>query len=86
MFLRAIFASSAICFTCLTNSRLLSSVRAGMTRKMTSPLLFGVRPILASKMAFSISPNILLSNGFIDYCLASGIEILASCFNGVGAP
>ena len=39
-----------------------------------------------SKIAFSIPPKIPLSKGLIINCLASGIEILASCFNGVGAP
>ena len=43
-----IFASSAILFAGLTYSFLVSSVKAGIFNMITSPLLFGVNPILAS--------------------------------------
>jgi len=46
--------------------------------------LFGVSPILDSNIAFSINESVDLSNGLICNCLASGIEITANCFNGVG--
>ena len=53
---------------------------------IVSPLLFGVRPILASNIAFSIALKHYLSNGLMQSCLASGIDILASCLSGVSAP
>ena len=47
---------------------------------ITSPLLFGVSPIFASYIPFSIADKQLLSKGFICNIRASGTEILASCF------
>ena len=41
---------------------------------------------LGKAIAFSIADKQLLSNGLINNCLASGTDIVASCFNGVGTP
>ena len=49
-------------------------------------MLLGVTPKLASKIAFSIAPRHDLSNGLIDNCLASGIDIFAKLLSGVGTP
>ena len=65
---------------------LVSSVKAGIFKIIISPLLLGVKPIFASYIPFSIAPIELLSNGLIQSCLASGIEIVASCFKGVSTP
>lgn len=86
IFLKAIFASSAKALTCFTKSFLLSSVSGGITINTTSPLLLGVTPKFASKIAFSIAPRHDLSNGLIDSCLASGTDIFAKLLSGVGVP
>ena len=86
IFLIAILPSSAYSFVCLTSSLLLSSVKGGIVINTLSPLLLGVTPRLASNMAFSIAPRILLSNGLIFICLASGTDIVASCLTWVGVP
>ena len=86
IFLKAILISSAACFACLTYSFLVSSVKAGIFKIIISPLLFGVKPILASYIPFSIALKALLSKGLIANCLASGIEIFANCFICVGSP
>ncbi len=42
--------------------------------------------IYEANIAFSIPLKQLLSNGLINNCLASGTEIVASCFKGVKLP
>ena len=81
-----ILPSSAYSFTCFTSSFLLSSVKAGIVINTASPLLFGVTPRFASKIAFSMLPSKFLSNGLIVICLAYGTKIVASVFNCVGVP
>ncbi|GAT37679.1 ribosome recycling factor [Listeria monocytogenes] len=57
----ATFASSASFFTSLTNSLRRSSVNCGIDKRSTEPSLFGVKPKSDFKIAFSISPKIVLS-------------------------
>ena len=61
----ATFASSANPLTFLANSRRRSSVKAGTFKRITSPSLFGVNPMLASLMARSIEDYVDLSYGLI---------------------
>ena len=72
--------------TCLLRSRRRSSVSCGMISRMTWPSLLGVRPRSDFRMAFSMSPMVLRSQGRIISMRGSGTEMPASWFSGVGAP
>ncbi len=79
MFLIETLASSPIFLTSLTSSLRLSSVKAGIEIRMTSPSLEGLTPKLAAIIAFSILSTDVLSYGEITRRRASGTLMLANC-------
>ena len=82
----AILAFSPTFFTSLANSLRVSSVSAGITKRITEPSLAGLIPRSDSLMARSISAIDPLSNGEIKRTRASGTVIEANWLSGVGAP
>ena len=80
------FASSEAFDATLPNSFLLSSERAGIGIRTTSPSLVGLRPISAFNIDFSISSNEFLSKGWITRSFGSGTDLVASCWRGVFVP
>src|SRR5690606_28871937 len=62
------------------------SVRAGRLRRMVVPAVFGVRPRSEPRMAFSIGPTMLLSQGVITSERASDTETAATCESGTSLP
>ena len=82
----ATFPSSATRRTTFTRSLRRSSVRAGIGSRTSLPSLDGVRPRSDSWMArsmFLIAPG---SKGWTTRSRASGAEIDARLFSGVGVP
>jgi hypothetical protein len=80
---RAVSVSALICFT---SSLRRSSVSGGIFSRMCSPLFDGVRPMLATRMAFSITGIIFFSHGCTSTVRASGTVMLATCEMSVGVP
>ena len=72
------FVCSVSAFACFARSRLLSSVRGGTFKIITSPLLEGAKPRLELIIAFSIGPIADLSHGWIEIVIASGTDTLAT--------
>ena len=82
----ATLAFSPTFFTSLARSRRVSSVRAGITKRITEPSLAGVIPRSEAFKARSISFKEVLSNGVTNKTRASGIVIEAIWLRGVSTP
>ena len=82
----ATLAFSPTFFTSFANSRRVSSVKAGITKRITDPSLAGVIPRSEALMLCSMSFKDDLSNGVINKTRASGMVIDANWFNGVSTP
>ncbi len=78
--------SSATLWSMRTISLRRSSVSSGIWSRMTLPSLFGVRPMSASMIAFSIAGIADLSYGVSVSSRASLAATLASWLSGVSAP
>ena len=82
----ATLAFSPTFFTSLARSRRVSSVRAGITKRITEPSLAGVIPRSEAFKARSMSFKDDLSNGVTNKTRASGIVIEAIWLSGVSTP
>jgi hypothetical protein len=68
------------------NSLRRSSVSSGSTTRIVLPSSVGFTPRSESRIAFSIAPIALWSNGAMMMIRASGTVNDASCWSGVGLP
>ena len=76
----------AFFLTSFTSSLRRSSVSSGKTRRIIFPSLLGFNPRSEQRIAFSIALIMLDSHGWIWIIRASGTEMFATCWSGVGAP
>ena len=77
---------SAYLRICLTSSLRRSSVSWGKLRRMEPPSFWGLMPRSEFWMAFSMDFTAVLSQGEISSVRASGEEMAAICWMGVGLP
>jgi hypothetical protein len=78
--------SSARCLASYTYSLRRSWVSCGKARRMTWPSFAGLMPRSELRIAFSIEEVALRSYGETTSSRASGAEMPASCWSGVGVP
>ena len=71
---------------CFVRSLRRSSVRAGMPRRMSSPLFSGMMPTDESMMAFSMTLSIDFSQGLMVMLRASGVLSDATLLSGTMLP
>ena len=81
-----ILASSLSPLACLTNSLRRYSVNGGRLMMITSPLFIGLKPRLATMMAFSMTDSMFFSHGCMLMVRESGVFTLATCAKGVCEP
>ena len=82
----ALRASSAILWTWRESSLRRSSVSGGTGMRTTLPSLFGFSPRSDARIAFSMAPISVGSNGWATISVGSGTESEATWLSGMRVP